>query len=150
MKEKIATQMISCDLLDPHPDSPPECDILKWYLWHIFGSDGIQWKMGRTWMKLGNWRIPNGYQNKRAPKRPIFWVRKISPKFSCIKFFQIWDVPTRIPGHPGHSVSKTTEKGHLHKVFVWDIPTSGSWMSQDREKRVYTTTAGPLFSRSVA
>ena len=53
-------------------------------------------------------------------------VRKISPKFSCIKFFQIWDVPTQIPGHPGHSLSKTTEKSHLHKVFVRDIPTSGS------------------------
>ena len=37
-------------------------------------------------------------------------VRKISPKFSCIKFFQIRDVPTQIPGHPGHSLSKTTEK----------------------------------------
>ena len=47
--------------------------------------------------------------------------RKISPKFSCIKLFQIGDVPTQIPGHPGHSVSKTTEKGHLHQVFVRDI-----------------------------
>ena len=61
----------------------------------------------------------------------LFWVRKISPKFSCIKFFQIRDVPTQIPGHPGHSLSKTTEKGHLHKVFVRDIPTSGSRMSQE-------------------
>ena len=52
--------------------------------------------------------------------------RKISPNFSCIKFLQIRDVPTQIPGHPGHSLSKTTEKGHLHKVFVRDIPTSGS------------------------
>ena len=58
-------------------------------------------------------------------------VRKISPKFSCIKFFQIRDVPTQIPGHSGHSLSKTTEKGHLHKVFVRDIPTSGSRMSQE-------------------
>ena len=61
----------------------------------------------------------------------IYRVRKISPKFSCIKFFQIRDVPTQIPGHPGHSLSKTTEKGHLHKVFVRDIPTSGSRMSQE-------------------
>ena len=34
------------------------------------------------------------------------------------------DVPTQIPGHPGHSLSETTEKGHLHKVFIRDIPTS--------------------------
>ena len=61
----------------------------------------------------------------------VFRVRKISPKFSCIKFFQIRDIPTQIPGHPGHSLSKTTEKGHLHKVFVRDIPTSGSRMSQE-------------------
>ena len=53
-------------------------------------------------------------------------MRKISPKLSCIKFLQIRDVPTQIPGHPGHSLSKTTEKGHLHKVFFRDIPTSGS------------------------
>ena len=58
-------------------------------------------------------------------------VRKISPKFSCIKFFQIRDVPTQIPGYPGHSLSKTTEKGHLHKVFGRDIPTFGSRMSQE-------------------
>ena len=50
--------------------------------------------------------------------------------FFYLKFFQIWDVPTRIPGHPGHSLSKTTEKGHLHKVFVRDIPMPGSLMSQ--------------------
>ena len=31
-------------------------------------------------------------------------VRKISPNFSCIKFLHIRDVPTQIPGHPGHSV----------------------------------------------
>ena len=57
--------------------------------------------------------------------------RKISPKFSCIKFFHIQEVPTQIPGHPGHSLSKTTEKGHLHKVSVRDIPMSGSVMSQE-------------------
>ena len=57
--------------------------------------------------------------------------QKISSKFSCIKFFQIWDVPTQIPGHPIHSLSKTTAKGHLHQVFVRDIPTSGSLMSQE-------------------
>ena len=51
--------------------------------------------------------------------------------FGCIKFFQIRDVPTQIPEHPGHSLSKTTEKCHLHKVFVRDIPTSGSRMSQE-------------------
>ena len=32
---------------------------------------------------------------------------------------------------PGHSLSKTTEKGHLHKVFIWDILTSGSLTSQE-------------------
>ena len=57
--------------------------------------------------------------------------RKISPKFSCIKMFQIRDVPTQIPGDPGHSLSKTTDRGHLLKVFVRDIPTSGSLMSQE-------------------
>ena len=56
---------------------------------------------------------------------------KSAQSFFCIKFFQIRDVPTQIPGHPGHSLSKTTEKGHLHKVFVRDIPTSGSRMSQE-------------------
>ena len=39
--------------------------------------------------------------------------------------------PDPNPGHPDHSLSKTTEKDQLHKVFVWDIPTSGSWMSQE-------------------
>ena len=58
-------------------------------------------------------------------------VRKISPEFSFIKFFQIRDVPTHILGHPGHSLSKTPEKGQLHKDFVRDIPTSGSRMSQE-------------------
>ena len=48
-----------------------------------------------------------------------------------MKFYQIRDVPTQILGHPNHSLSKTTEKGHLHKVFVRDIPTSGSLMSQE-------------------
>ena len=33
------------------------------------------------------------------------------------------------PRTSGHSLSKTTEKGHLHKVFVQDIPTSGSLIS---------------------
>ena len=51
--------------------------------------------------------------------------------FSCIKFFQPRDVPTQIPGHYGHSLSKTKEKDHLHKVFVQDIPTSGSLISQE-------------------
>ena len=60
-----------------------------------------------------------------------FVSRKISPTFSCIKFLQIRDVPTQISGHPGDSLSKTTEKGHLHKVSVRDIPTSGSLMSQE-------------------
>ena len=39
--------------------------------------------------------------------------------------------PPKSRGHPGHSLSKTTEKGALHKVFVQDIPTSGSLMSQE-------------------
>ena len=47
-----------------------------------------------------------------------FRERKISPKlFCCIKFFQIRDVPTQIPGHPGHSVSKTTEKATCIKFL---------------------------------
>ena len=50
-------------------------------------------------------------------------------------FFQIRDVPTQIPGHPGHSLSKTTEKGHMHKVFVWDIPTSGPLISQSAKTK---------------
>ena len=57
--------------------------------------------------------------------------RKISLKFSCRKFFQIRDVATQIPGHPGHSLSKTTEKCHLDQVLVRDIPTSGPPMSQE-------------------
>ena len=57
---------------------------------------------------------------------PEIRERKISPMVSCIKFCYIWDVPTQIPGDPGHSLSKTTEKGHLHKVFVRDIASSGS------------------------
>ena len=72
-------------------------------------------------------------------------VRKISPKFSCIKFFQIRDVPTQIPGHPGHSLSKTTEKGHLHKVFVRDIPTSGSRMSQEYPAQKLYVSLGCFF-----
>ena len=47
------------------------------------------------------------------------------------------DVPTQTTGHRGHSVSKTTEKGALHKVFpghpragVMDILMSGSLMCQ--------------------
>ena len=39
--------------------------------------------------------------------------QKISPKLSCIKFFWSRDVPTQIAGHPGHFLSKTTEKGAL-------------------------------------
>ena len=37
-----------------------------------------------------------------------------------------WDVPTRIAGHPCHSLSKTTEKGVLHKVFVRETTQPGS------------------------
>ena len=44
-------------------------------------------------------------------------VRNISPKFPCIKFFQIRDVPTQILGHPGHSLSKTTEKATCIKFL---------------------------------
>ena len=58
-----------------------------------------------------------------------FWgYGKISPKFSCIKFFQIRDVPTQIPGHPGHSLSKTTERGHLQKKTLSGISRRlGPW-----------------------
>ena len=51
------------------------------------------------------WITNSGSKIKNA-----FRVRKISPKFCCTKFFQIRDVPTQIPAHPGHSLSKTTEK----------------------------------------
>ena len=57
----------------------------------------------------------------KSDPKSLYRVRKISPNFSCIKFFQIRDVPTQIPGHPGHSLSETTEEGQLHKVFVRDI-----------------------------
>ena len=73
--------------------------------------------------------------------------RKISPEFSCIKFFQIWDVPTQIPGHPGHSLSKTTEKGHWYKVLVQDIPTSGRKAFQP-DFGAYRGLARVLFSPS--
>ena len=53
-------------------------------------------------------------------------------KFSCREFSKSgtsrpksWDIPA------GHSLSKTTENGYLHKVFVRDIQTSGSLMSQE-------------------
>ena len=82
--------------------------------------------------------------NFLAPTPSRFWPpphRRISgPKkfgfgflfLAWIEFFQVRDVPTQIPGHRGHSLSKTTEKGHLrHKVFVWDITTPGSLMSQE-------------------
>ena len=78
-----------------------------------------------------NWGTPKFWSQDGPGNSGRFRVRRISPKFSCIKFFQIRDVPTQIPGNPGHSLSKTTEKGHLHKVFVWDIPTFGSLMSQE-------------------
>ena len=60
------------------------------------------------------------------------------PKFSCIKFFQ-----TR--GRPD-SLSKTTEKEHLHEVFVRDIPTSGSLMSQEHPaaQKLYVWAAFPF------
>ena len=40
-------------------------------------------------------------------------------EFACMKFFWSWDVPIQIAGHPGHSVSKTTEKGASHKFWSW-------------------------------
>ena len=58
-------------------------------------------------------------------------VRQISPVFPCIKFFWPQDVQTQIAGHPGHhSLSKTPEKGALHKVLVQDIPRLGSGISR--------------------
>ena len=69
--------------------------------------------------------------------------RRNSPEFSCMKFFpkapDKHPNPTQIAGHPGHSLTKTTEEGALHKVLVRDIPGRGqgnipmSWslMSQD-------------------
>ena len=75
--------------------------------------------------------------------------RKISPKFACIEFFQIRDVPTHISGHPGHCLSKTTEKGHLHKVFLRDIPTSGSLMSQEYPaQKLYVWAAFPFLTHA--
>ena len=113
-------------------------------------ASGTVWEVSRESPEVSaesSWTVPglletfSGFSGHRPREtfsktfshfeRPLYRVRKISPKFSCIKFFQIRDVPTQIPGHPGHSLSKTTEKGHLHKVFVRDIPTSGSRMSQE-------------------
>ena len=56
--------------------------------------------------------------------------RKISPKFFSIKFSWSRDIPTQIAGHAGHSLSKTTEKGALHQVFVWNIPGPESGISR--------------------
>ena len=50
------------------------------------------------------------HKNWGGPCAPEFRVRKISPKFSCIKFFQIRDVPTQISGYPGYSLSKQQKK----------------------------------------
>ena len=63
----------------------------------------------------------------------VFSVRKISPKFSCIKFFpQIRDVPfSKSRDIPATPCLKQQKKDHLHKVFVRDIPTSGSRTSQE-------------------
>ena len=54
-------------------------------------------------------------------RESFFGYQKISPECACIEFFWSRDVPTQIAGHPGHYLSKTTEKRTLHKVFVWDI-----------------------------
>ena len=96
-------------------------------------SSNLGHRRSRHQRKLPNWGLQapwcwttaNRGGKTLASKKSQSRVRKNSPKFSCIKFFQIRDVPTQIPGHPGHSLSKTTEKGHLHRVFVRDIPTSG-------------------------
>ena len=72
------------------------------------------------------------FHGVRAAKAVVLLrLRKISPEFSCIEFRHFRDVPTQSPGHPCHFLSKTTEKGHLHKVFVRNIPTFFSGMSQD-------------------
>ena len=62
---------------------------------------------------------PKVFNSKKKVKRKISTI-------GCEKSAQ-----SQIAGRPGHSLSKTTEKGHLHKVFVRDIPTSGSRMSQE-------------------
>ena len=84
-------------------------------------------------LKLGGRRLHKlfPFLNNQLLQCSKLGYEKSAPKFPCIKFFQIRDVPTQILGHPGHSLSKTTGKGHLHKVFVRDIPTSGSRMSQE-------------------
>ena len=118
----LALNLLPTLQLEPHP---PVTGALKW---EILGSAlGSPFK-GAPGNRVAPGGAPESAQREigGAPR-----VRKISPKFSCIKFFQIQDVPTQIPGHPGHSLSKTTDKGHLHKVFVRDIPTSGSRMSQE-------------------
>ena len=117
-----------CDLRIASPTPP--------YIYVFFELPKSQ-PAGRNRMiraaKAANLKIAGHKATKPEPRklRQSNRVRKISPKFSCIKFFQIRDVPTQNPGHPGHSLSKTTQKGTLHKVFVRDIPTSGSRMSQE-------------------
>ena len=52
------------------------------------------------------------FQNKRAFLN--LGYEKSARSFQPHKvFLQIRDVPTQIPGHPGHSLSKTTEKGRF-------------------------------------
>ena len=56
----------------------------------------------------------------------------------CIQLFGSQGVPTQIAGHPAHSLSRTAEKGALHKFLpgtsqgrIRDIPTCASLMSQE-------------------
>ena len=62
---------------------------------------------------------------------PLNRVRKISPMFSLQKVFPNPGRPDPNRGTSWPPLSKTPEKGHLHRVFVRDIPTSGSRMSQE-------------------
>ena len=95
-------------------------------LWIYFSENCLQ----QLWVEFSPCTCPGGkdifkeldIDFVKFRKWPQNRVRKISPKLSCVKFFQIRDIPTQIPGHPGHSLSKTTEKGRLHKVFVRDVP----------------------------
>ena len=56
-------------------------------------------------------------------RNPIF---RCSP-LRCLplRLLRSCDIPTQIVEHPGHWLCKTTEKGTMHEVLVWDISGPG-------------------------
>ena len=118
----------------PGSECPKECSLSAF--WRFWGSKSAKKHSKSQVPKIaqkalrgalsgpGAWSTPvNGGRDRNTSER------KISPKFSCIKFFQgptcapeSLDVPTHITGHPGHSLSKATEKCALQKVFVQETP----------------------------